>query len=371
MQYKKKKVIFIMPSLRGGGAERVIVTLLKHLDRNKFRLTLAVVDTREMVYRDELPSDVEFIDLGVTRVRYALLRIITLIWKRRPDVVFSTLGHLNLSLSMIRPFLPRRGYYIAREAIIVSEQLKLSSYPSFWGMLYRRFYKRHDRLVCQTHCMQSDLVEGFGFPVERSVVIHNPVDIGKIDRDITKSHEQLGFPVGCIRLVAAGRMTETKGFHLLVDAIALLDNPKIHLCILGEGALLDEFKQRAVAKGVSGQVDFVGFQANPYIWFAQADAFVLSSHFEGLPNVVLEALACGTPVIATPALGGIQKILNDICDCVIADEISAASLANAIGKWLSGPRNRIHRTVVAPYRLEHIVAQYESLLQVAAPKSEI
>src|SRR5689334_13406340 len=119
----RRRLLFLIPSLRGGGAERVIVTLLRHLDRAKVCLALAVVDTRDAVYRGDVPEDVEFIDLRCTRVRYALPKILYLIWRRRPDVVFSTLGHLNLALAMLRPLLPGGVRYIGREACIVSANL--------------------------------------------------------------------------------------------------------------------------------------------------------------------------------------------------------------------------------------------------------
>ena len=102
MTQAKRSVLFLIPTLNGGGAERVIVTLLKSIDRSRFRLTLGVVDMRKAAFRNDLPADVECIELGATRLRYALSRIVALIWKRRPDVVFSTLGHLNLVLSIIR-----------------------------------------------------------------------------------------------------------------------------------------------------------------------------------------------------------------------------------------------------------------------------
>ena len=117
-------------SQRGGGAERVIVTLLRHLNRLDFRLGLAVVDMRGGGYRDDVPEDVEFIDLRCTRVRYALPKIMRLIWQRRPDVVFSTLGHLNLALAMLRPLLPNGVRYIGREACIVSETLSEIGIPA-------------------------------------------------------------------------------------------------------------------------------------------------------------------------------------------------------------------------------------------------
>ncbi len=359
----KRRLLFLIPRLGGGGAERVIVTLLKHLDRNRFQLAIGVVDVRKAVYRDQIPQDVEFIDLGVTRVRYALPKIAALIWKRRPDVVFSTLGHLNLALAMIRPLLPGKVRFIARETSIVSSVLQDTPMPSIWRALYRWFYKRHDLLVCQSRYMQDDLVEQFGYPRERSVVINNPVDVEGIRQYSAVKFDMPVVHAGEVSLVAAGRMSREKGFNLLIEAVATLNDPRIRLNILGEGPLLDDLKRLAVTKGVAARVSFVGFQSNPYPWFAWADAFVLSSYYEGFPNVVLEALACGTPVIATPAPGGTREILDAIPECVVANEVSAQALADAIGAWLKTARKRVEPCAITPYSLDHIVKQYHEVLK--------
>ena len=365
----QRHVLFLIPTLNGGGAERVIVTLLKHLDRRRFRLTLGVVDMHQAVFGDDIPADVECINLGASRVRYALPRIVTLIRKRRPNVVFTTLGHLNLALSMVRPLLPNGVRCIARETAIISQALQAYTYPSVWKMLYRRFYRRHDLLICQSRDMQTDLIQRFSLPPGRSVIINNPVDVAHINQQAAVPLNHAKLPADRIRWVAAGRLSAEKGFDLLIEAVAMLGNPKIQIHVLGEGPLLAELQQFAGARGVADQIEFVGFQSNPYAWFAQADALVLSSHHEGFPNVVLEALACGTPVIATPAPGGVREILDGLTGCVMADRISATALADAMGAWLAGPRSRMPTSVVAPYRLERIVTRYASVLLNAGTES--
>lgn len=358
----RQDILFLIPSLKGGGAERVIATLLMHLNRERFRLSLAVVDTRDAVFLDQIPEHVEFIDLGCRRVRYALFKIVFLIWRRKPTVVFSTLGHLNLALAMVRPLLPRGIFFVARETSIVSCVLQTYKHPEVWKQLYNWFYKRHDLLICQSRYMQDDLVERFGYPRERSVVINNPLNVEMARKLAFSSISYTQSPNPGVRLVAAGRMSHEKGFDLLIEAIALLADHSIHLILLGEGPLLAELKELAASKGVADQVEFVGFQPNPYSWLAQADAFVLSSRYEGFPNVVLEALACGTPVIATPAPGGVREILDSISQCCVAEAVSVPALAKAISGWLATDRKPVPDSAIMPYMLRKIIDQYEIIL---------
>ena len=360
------RVLFLIPSLRGGGAERVITTLLRHLDRSYFNLTLALVDTREAVFLKEVPADVEFIDLNCKRVRYALPKIIALIWKQRPDVVFSTLGHLNLALALSKLFLPRHPRYIARETNILSQVLAASGNSWLWRWMYRLFYNNHDAVVCQSKDMLDDLVANWALSRERAVLIHNPVDVERICRLVAGTHPgtDTEFEKDSVRvqLVAAGRLVVQKGFDLLIEAMKLLQYSQIRLTILGAGPLRANLERLAQSLGVEDLVRFTGFQTNPYAWFAQADAFVLSSRYEGFPNVVLEALACGTPVIATPAPGGTREILDNIPQCVVAEEISSRALAEAIEEWLKSSRNRVSMSALVPYQLSTIIPRYSRLL---------
>ncbi len=362
---KRRHILFVIPSLRGGGAERVIVTLLRHLDRAKFRLSLAVVDTREAAYRDDVPSDVEFIDLQARRVSLALSKIIRLIWQRRPDVVFSTLGHLNLALAILRPLLPNNVRYVAREATVVSQLPAAYSIPFWWFWAYRRFYRQLNSVVCQSRYMRDDLARNLGFPAEKAVVINNPIDVEHI-RQLAREPTETGLSwrtddkASTIHLVAAGSLMHVKGFDMLIEALALCGNPRLHLTLLGEGPLLEDLQRLTVEKGLAGQVRFVGFQKNPYAFFARADAFVLSSRFEGFPNVVLEALACGTPVIATPSPGGVREILEGVDGCVLADNVSAEALAKALAGF--NGNYRMPPDVVEAYAVATIVKRYEQEL---------
>jgi glycosyltransferase involved in cell wall biosynthesis len=362
----RRRVLLLIPSLRGGGAERVVVTLLRYLDRSQFQLALAVVDLRESAYRADVPPDVELIDLQCTRVRYALLKIVGLIWRRRPDVVLSTLGHLNLALAMLRPLLPNGVRYIARETSVVSENLKGYAHPRLWGWAYRRFYARFDVVVCQSAGMWDDLIAHFDFPLIKAVIIHNPVDTERIRRlaaaVISTDYEPPASHADAApHLVAVGRLSHAKGFDLLIEALAKCDDRRPRLTLLGEGLLRPALEQLARQRGVADRVRFAGFQKNPYPFFVQADAFVLSSRWEGFPNVVLEALACGTSVIAMPCPGGVAEIAELAGGVLLASAIDAESLSVAIKRFIDGEA-RTGGITLTPFHVDKIVEQYQSLL---------
>ncbi len=362
------RVLFMIPTLRNGGAERVILTLLRHLDRSKFSATLAVIDMRDAVLRDELPPDVPLIDLGCTRVRYALPRIARLIWKVRPDIVFSTLGHLNLALAIIRPLLPHSVRCVARETTLVTANINTMLWPGLWRWTYRYFCPRFDAVVCQSSAMRDDLVQRYSLPDEKVTVIHNPVDVDRIRRLASEPIPGVAdwgryqAMKGAIRLLAVGRLAPEKGFDLLIEALALCGDPLLSLVVLGEGSLKVDLELLARERGLAARVHFAGFQRNPYPFFARADAFVLSSRYEGFPNVVLESMACGTPVIAVPAPGGTREILDGIPECKVAADVSAASLADAIRTWRASPIRGVPPRLLESYQVPRILSRYEALL---------
>jgi glycosyltransferase involved in cell wall biosynthesis len=194
------------------------------------------------------------------------------------------------------------------------------------------------------------------------MIIHNPVDMESVRRGAAAPVDDPVFAKGITVLLAAGRLEHVKGFDLLIEAVALLPGATFMVVILGEGPLEGRLKALVRKLDLEGRIHFAGFQRNPYAWMAKADAFVLSSRYEGFPNVVLEALACSTPVIATPARGGVSELLDGRPECVVATAIDAPALAKAIDVWLRGARGRVAPGAVALYSAERIVDRYEQIL---------
>jgi glycosyltransferase involved in cell wall biosynthesis len=363
----------VLPSLHGGGAERVILTILRHLDRFRFTTVLAVIDGREPVFSSDLATDLEVIDLGFTRVRYSAASLIHLIWKRRPDVVFCVLGHLNLLLALIKPCLPRATKLVVRETVVMSSYLVENRFAWLWKAAYRLLLPRCDAIVCQSQDMRDALVYDLGISSKNMVVVQNPVDIERVRAlsdapiesiDLQDKPEDTN---GTINLVAAGRLVWQKGFDLLIEAIALLNDPRFHVRIIGQGPLRSDLERLAMQRGVDQQVRFLGFQSNPYPIFKRADAFVLSSRFEGMPNVILEALACGTGVIALPAPGGINELLGGRPRCLVANSVSAYGLAEALKTYDFANRTSLE-FALDDYAVGKVCCRYASVFAAVADR---
>jgi glycosyltransferase involved in cell wall biosynthesis len=360
---KKLKILFLVPSLRAGGSEKVVITILKHLDRNSIEPHLIIADSRDNLFSKDVPSDVKVKGFTFTRARYAMLRIFLHIWFQKPDVVFSTSSHLNLAIAIVRPLLPKSISFFARESSIVSETQRDRRF-GWRNWAYKKFYANFDHIVCQTNFMAEDLVKNYDCPRGKVTTIYNPVDIEKIRergaaRETIYGAKREHYSHRSVKkLVSVGRLVEVKGYDILLHALKFCENPSIKLTLVGEGPLLESLNTLARDLGLVSQVDFVGFQSNPYTYISDADVLVLSSRFEGLPNVVLEAFACGTPVIATP-FGGSKEIFEGVSGCVVVNDTTPEALGAAIANFVPGPR--LHSDAANKYSARTITAQYELL----------
>lgn len=307
----KTKVLFVLPNLYGGGAQRVMLTLLRHLDRRQFELHLAVV-VGENLSRAGIPDDVSTTYLNCARVGHSFWPLLRLVRRLRPDVAFSTLGHLNLALIITRPFFPGTTRLIVREASIVTETIRRLKRPGLWAWLYRTFYRRADLIICQSNYMLNDLAENFSVPRDRMARIYNPVDIDAALARAGEGANPFATEGEGPHLLAAGRLSWEKGFDRLLRSIPdlLKIKPGARLWIAGSGPLEGRLKALRDRLNLTGVVRFVGHQDNIYRWLKHADLFVLTSYYEGLPNVLLEALACGCPVLVTEHPGGTREIME-------------------------------------------------------------
>lgn len=307
----KKKILFIVPSLAVGGSQRVILTLLENINRNLFSVSLIVVTQKGELY-DQIPSDIKVVHLGCKRMLASFNPLYQSIHKIQPDIVFSTLGYLNFTLILLKYFMASSFKLVVRESNTVSVQIKGFSHTWLWWLLYRFLYKKADKIICQSGYMLDDLIHKFNIPKEKVSRIYNPVDTLKVRKkaDIDLS-PFLDFGRGP-HIIGVGRLVHQKGYEHILNFIPKILGkfPDVHFWILGTGELELTLKKLINELDISEHVTLVGHQKNPYTWMKHADLFVLSSHFEGLPNVLLEAITNTCAVLCLEHPGGTKEILE-------------------------------------------------------------
>lgn len=299
---KKISIIFILPDLETGGAERIVTTIANHLPRETFEPKILLL-RKEGGYLELLKDDIEIIDIKTPRIRHSLKPILKEIRKRKPDIVFSGFGEINAYLSLFIKLFPKTKF-IARETNVVSQHVTRKEIRFFY-----RFYNNYHRIICQSDDMQNDLIENFKIKKEKIIKINNPVDFDFIEEKSKISQRPESFKDDFKNVVAIGNLSARKGFDNLLKVFYHLKNEKILLHILGDGRdkeFLHEIKSDLNLENVI----FHGQQKNPYQFLKFADLFVLSSRYEGFPNVLLEAGACGTFSLANNCKGGITEIIQ-------------------------------------------------------------
>ena len=182
---------------------------------------------------------------------------------------------------------------------------------------------------------------------------------------------EIAIPGGVPVIVSAGRLAEAKNWPLLIDALQWLKQElAFHAILLGQGELEPEIRRRIDAAGLAGDVTLCGFQSNPWKFMARGDVFVLTSHYEGFGNVLVEAMACGTPVVAT-ASPGTRAIVESGSNGILVEQHDARSVADALALVLRdrGLRDRLRgaaRVSAEGYDAGAIAGAYDRLLQQVA-----
>ncbi|MCP4005734.1 MAG: glycosyltransferase [bacterium] len=357
----KSKLLFVIPTLELGGAERVIALLLKHLPRERFDLHLALVE-RKGAFLADLPDHIELHDLQARRVRYALIPLLRLVRSLKPDVVLPNLGYLNLALLILKPLLPRDTRVVLQEHTTVSAEVAERSNKPIWRTAYRLLYPRADEIISCSNAISDDLVSHFGVRREKLRLIRNPIDTDRIEAAL--SNETSPYTGPGPHILGAGRLGYEKGYDRLVDAFAIVARnlPTAQLWIVGEGAERAALEVQIEGLGLSERVHLPGYTADPFAWMRHADVFAQSSRREGLPVAVLEAVACGARVVAFDSAGGTGEIVGPLEGCILVPDGDLQGFANAI-ESLAVPEKSTRPELPEEFRLETVVRDFTRVLE--------
>jgi glycosyltransferase involved in cell wall biosynthesis len=334
------RIAILLPALGSGGAERVMLNLARGLVERGCEVDMLLVRA-EGAFLPDLDPRVRLVDLGARRALAAFPALLRTLRRERPQALLSNLPYLNLLSVPAR----RLGSPGTRLVLIEHNDLARSTAHGVrrWERLFplaaRLLYPRADRVVAVSQGVADGLVRLAGLHREKMDVIYNPILSPDLESLAAADPGHPWFAPGEPPVVlAVGRLTAQKDYPTLLRAFAQLRaNRPARLLVLGEGELLDELGALARSLGIAADVQFAGFDANPYRFMKRSAVLALSSAWEGFGNVLVEALACGTQVVSTDCPSGPAEILAGGEFGRLVPVGDAAALAEALGEALDRP----------------------------------
>jgi glycosyltransferase involved in cell wall biosynthesis len=308
----EQRVAIYVPSLHAGGAERMMVTLANAFAARGLTVDLVLANAQGP-YLQDVSHAVRVVDLRSNRVLASLPGLVRYLRCERLQAMLSALNYANVIAIMARSLarVHLRLVVSERSTLSLSKPLLFRGRLMTWLMHW--LYPRADKVLCVSQGVADDLAKAIGLSPEKISVVYNPV---VSDELIEKSHAALDHawfkPGEPPVILGVGRLTVEKDFASLLRAIAKVRTRRpVRLVILGEGDLRTTLEKLAQELGIASDVLMPGFVENPFPWMRNAALFVLSSRWEGLPGVLIEAMACGTPVVSTDCPSGPAEILEN------------------------------------------------------------
>jgi glycosyltransferase involved in cell wall biosynthesis len=309
------RLAIYIPSLRGGGAERVMVILANGFAERGYEVDL-VLAKAEGPYLKEVADTVRVVDLKSTRVLTSLPGLVRYLRSVRPLALLSAMGHANVVavVAKVLARVPTRVVVSERNNFSVSKKHARSHRANAMGrlILMRWAYRRAAGVIAISGGVADDLSVQLEIPRDNIKVVYNPLDIERA-QVLSRLEPTRIFSDGNGHklILGIGRLVEQKGFIHLIRAFAQVrSGSSVKLCILGEGPLRESLKAEVERLGLINEIVLPGFVGNPFAVMRQANLFVLSSGWEGFGNVLVEAMACGTPVVSTACPSGPDEILE-------------------------------------------------------------
>lgn len=348
---KKTKILFVLPSLVPGGAERVISFVANNIDRKIFEPVLVIAGFDKDIAYDV--SNTNTIYLKKSRILTAIPSIITTILRLKPDIVVSSISHVNTAMSIISPLF-RKTKFIGRESTVLSKR-KNEKKSRKWSPAYflPDGFKNLDKLICQSQDMAEDMIKNYNVPKEKTCVINNPISsLPKVKENKPKANEK--------KYITVGRLTEVKGYERILEILSKLKTPFVYT-IIGNGSLKEQILSKAKELGIKKNVIHIEFSNELSKHFSENDIFLQGSYVEGFPNAALESCVVGTPVIAFNAPGGTKEIIiNGINGYIVKNEEEFLEKLNEDRVW--DPKI-VRDTVYKKFNSEKILKEYEDLFE--------
>lgn len=361
-----RHVALFMPSMRGGGAERVMLNLACGLVERDVQVDV-VLAQGEGTYLSRVPEAARVVDLKAKRVLTSLPALRRYLVRERPATLLAAVAHTNLVALLAGGLakVPTRIVISIHNTFSIAAQGAAMKRSRVLPFVARWLYPHADGIVAVSYGVAEDLAQTVRLDRGRIEVVYNPVVTPELYRQADEpfSHSWFGH-AGVPVILGVGRLSAQKNFPLLIRAVAKVRQQRpVRLLILGEGDDRAALEALVNDLGLSACVALPGFVDNPFTYMRHAQLFVLSSNWEGLPTVLIEALACGCPVVSTDCPSGPMEILDGGTYGALVPMRDADALAEAIMASLDNPiHGELLQQRINEFTLDYATEQYTKVL---------
>lgn len=359
-----KKIAFFLPDLRMGGAEHMMAVIASAIAKRGYIVDFVLVKA-EGPYLSHLDEKVRIIDLNKKSTYLSLFDLINYFRKNKPDFVLSSLDLTNMVALIARSVAKYPKYSIIRLANTQSIVSRSPIKKIIEKYLIKILYPKADAIVAVSRSVSDDFKSYTNINHPSIEVIFNPIINERIIQRANEPNNHPWFnPKTVPVIIAIGRLSEQKNFSLLLQSFAkVLESTKARLIIFGEGPLRSDLENLVKELNLQDAVLLPGVVANPYNYLNNADLFVSSSNYEGLPNALVEALACECPVVSTDCQSGPREILDNGKYGILVEPSDVNGLARAILQSLNSEKKSIPSTWLEQFTEDIIVNKYLKLLE--------
>jgi glycosyltransferase involved in cell wall biosynthesis len=309
-----RKLSIFIPTLMGGGAERVIVILANEISQRGITVDLVLSRSFGPYLADVHPS-VNIVDLRSKRLFFSIIPLVRYIQMEKPKVMLTALNTANIIAIIARIVSRVKFKLVISERAVTSVAIKDNPLirSKLVPFLMRITYQRADAIVAVSFGVLDDLINKFKITSKNICVVYNPVVSSQLIKLSNEKFDHEWFDNEEVPVILSiGRLTSQKNFPMLINAFSLLlESHRARLVILGKGELQEDLENLVIKLNIREKVSFPGFVTNPFMWMKNASLFVLSSDYEGLPGTLIQAMACGTPVVSTDCPSGPKEILEN------------------------------------------------------------
>jgi glycosyltransferase involved in cell wall biosynthesis len=371
-----KRIAFFLADFGIGGAEKVSANLIQEMSKRGIAIDLVLIHQEDSYvsettaqlgsYLSEIPSEVRVIDLGAERAIKAVLPFAKYLQQYKPWAVISHLHYVNVIAVLAKQIARTDPQLILVEHNTIAAAKSNSLSYRAVKVLMKFLYPKATSIVAVSQAASRSLEAYLGFAPERLQTIYNPVVNDQMFTKAEQSLEHAWFQANSLPVfLAVGRLTEQKDFPTLIKAFARMRQQKpARLLILGEGEQRKELSDLIQRLGLMEDVRLDGFASNPYAYMSRATAFILSSRWEGLPTVLIEAMACGCPVISTDCPSGPREILDSGRYGTLVPVGDEHALSQAMLQILEKPihREQVVNRAIEIASIEKATSEYLALL---------